>query len=51
MPRLAQPAPQAAQIVVSLSDRIVPFGEPVPEATQYFDTFGVRDGQCVWEFY
>ncbi|MCY1127344.1 DUF6497 family protein [Frigidibacter sp. RF13] len=41
--------PQPAQIVVSLADRPVPFGEPAPEATQFFEAFRPEDGSCIWE--
>ncbi|WP_284164280.1 DUF6497 family protein [Frigidibacter sp. SD6-1] len=41
--------PQPAQIVISLADRPVPFGEPAPEATQFFEAFRPEDGACVWE--
>jgi hypothetical protein len=50
-PRLASPAPEPEQVIVSLSDRVVAFGEAAPEAVQYFDSFSVEDGKCVWEFY
>lgn len=51
VPRLATPAPEPEQVIVSLSDRIVPFGQAAPEAVQYFDSFSVQDGKCIWEFY
>ena len=38
-----------ARVVVSLSDREVPFGEKAPEATQYFEAYTYRDGACIWE--
>ncbi|MDH5531341.1 MAG: DUF6497 family protein, partial [Paracoccaceae bacterium] len=31
------------------SDRVVPFGESDPEATQYFEAFSIADGTCIWE--
>jgi hypothetical protein len=43
--------PTPAQIIISLSDRVLPFGETHPEATQYFDAFDYRDGQCVWSLF
>ena len=36
-------------IVVSLSDRATQFGEPDPEATQFFEAFRVVDEICIWE--
>lgn len=48
MPKLG---PQPAQIVISLSDRDVPFGEVDEEAVQYFEAYSVQDGACVWEMF
>ncbi|MCW3781325.1 DUF6497 family protein [Defluviimonas salinarum] len=49
LPRLPEIGPAPAQIVISLADRPVPFGEVAPEATQFFEAFS-RDGdRCVWE--
>ncbi|WP_245845055.1 DUF6497 family protein [Pseudothioclava arenosa] len=50
-PRLANLGPQVEQVVISLSDRIVPFGEAAPEAVQYFEAFSVEDGACTWELF
>lgn len=50
-PRLPKPAPEPEQVIVSLSDKVVAFGEPAPDVVQYFDSFSVEDGKCVWEFY
>ncbi|RMD93870.1 MAG: hypothetical protein D6811_04100 [Alphaproteobacteria bacterium] len=36
-------------IIISLADRPVEFGQPAPEATQFFEAFSVRDGRCIWE--
>ncbi|MDR0809350.1 MAG: DUF6497 family protein [Gemmobacter sp.] len=51
LPRLAEFGPMPAQIVISLADISVPFGEAAPEATQYFEAFSIRDGACIWEIY
>ena len=52
VPRLPQGgAPEPEQVVLSLSDRIVPLGEAVPEAVQYFEGYSVSDGVCEWEFF
>ena len=37
------------RIVVSFSDRPVPFGQSDAEATQFFELFSLRDGACIWE--
>ncbi|RAZ87663.1 DUF6497 family protein [Cereibacter johrii] len=49
LPRVAEMVPPPAQVIVSLSDRPVPFGEADPDATQYFEAFSIRDGHCIWE--
>lgn len=48
-PRLAGVGSQAAQVIVSLSDTVVPFGESAPEATQFFEAFRIQDDACIWE--
>jgi hypothetical protein len=49
IPRIASTGPQPSQIIISLSDRDVPFGEPDPNATQYFEAYSIVDGACVVE--
>lgn len=49
--RLPTLGPQPAQIVISLADRVIPFGEVDEEAVQYFEAYSVEDGACVWELY
>lgn len=51
LPRIADTGPQPGQIIISLSDRPVPFGEPMPEATQYFEAYRAENGKCIWEMY
>ena len=36
-------------VVIALSDREVPFGQPDPEATQYIEAFRVQGNACVLE--
>ncbi|MCR8723130.1 DUF6497 family protein [Frigidibacter sp. ROC022] len=43
--------PTPGQLIISLSDRATAFGEPAPEATQYFEAYRVEDGKCVWEMF
>ncbi len=47
--RVPATGPVPSQIIVSLSDREVAFGEPAPEATQFFEAYAVEGGHCVWE--
>lgn len=51
LPRLPSTGPQPAQIVISLSDRVVPFGEAAPDATQLFAAFSPANGTCTWELF
>lgn len=47
--RLSNVGPMPSQIIISLSDRMVPFGEPAPDVTQFFEAFRPEGGTCVWE--
>ena len=29
----------------------VPFGETRPDATQFFNSYSIADGTCVWDVY
>lgn len=51
LPRLAEPAPLPAQVVISLSDRPVPFGSIDPDALQLFEAFSLSKDRtrCIWE--
>ena len=49
--RVMTSGPLPAQIIVSLSDRAVPFGETAPDVVQYFEAFRVEDGACIWEMF
>ena len=49
--RIAEFGPQPSQIIISLSDVAVPFGEAAPDATQYFQAYTIADGTCVWEVF
>ena len=49
--RIAEFGPQPSQIIISLSDVAVLFGEAAPDATQYFQAYSIADGLCVWEVF
>lgn len=51
LPRIAQPGPMPSQIVISLADAPVPFGQAHPEVTQLFEAYRPQDGQCLWEVF
>jgi Family of unknown function (DUF6497) len=43
------PAPQ--QIIISFAGAAVPFGEAAPDVVQFFESYRVEDGKCIWEVY
>ena len=49
VPYLTHHALAPERVVISLADRDLPFGSTAPEATQFFETYRVDDGVCVWE--
>lgn len=51
VPRIADLGPQPQQIIISLSDRPVTFGEPAPDATQFFESYRLENGTCQWEMF
>ena len=48
LPALEQNGWEADQIVISIADRVVEFGEVAPDAVQYFEGYSVEDGTCEW---
>jgi hypothetical protein len=51
LPRIPATGPKPSQIVISLSDRPVKFGNPSPEATQFFEGYRIENGKCRWELF
>lgn len=51
LPRVMEAGEAPSQIVVSLEDRMVPFGEADPDATQFFEAFRIENGACIWEVF
>jgi len=51
LPRIDPNGPQPAQIIISLSDQPVPFGEVLPDVTQFFEAYRVENGTCIWEMF
>lgn len=51
LPRVDDFGPAPAQIILSLSDVPVPFGEAAPDAVQYFESYRIEDGACQWEMF
>ena len=51
LPRIPNTGPQPAQIVISVADRELPFGEAAPDALQLFEAYSLTDGECVWSVF
>ncbi len=49
LPRTEGTVPTPTDIIISLSAAVVPFGQPAPDVVQFFETYRVIDGTCVWE--
>lgn len=49
IPRLAALGPQPEQVIISLADQPVPFGEIAPEVTQLFEAYRPDGAACIWE--
>ncbi|WP_099825540.1 DUF6497 family protein [Oceaniglobus indicus] len=49
LPRLSEIGPVPAQVIISVSDQPVVFGEITPEVTQYFEGYRPEGDRCVWE--
>ena len=43
--------PEPQQIIISFASAVVPFGEAAPEVVQFFESFRVENGACVWEVF
>ncbi|NHB77556.1 DUF6497 family protein [Rhodobacter calidifons] len=43
------PAPQ--QIVISFASEVVPFGQAAPDVVQFFESYRLENGRCVWEIF
>ena len=41
--------PPPAQIIITLMDQIVAFGDTAPHATQFFEAYRIEGETCVWE--
>ena len=47
--RLDGVVPVPSQVIISLADRAVEFGEAHPDVTQFFEAYRIEDGACIWE--
>jgi hypothetical protein len=51
LPRVPATGPKPSQIVISLADRDLPFGEAAPDATQFFEAYTVTPEGCEWSVF
>jgi hypothetical protein len=51
LPQIEAGADKPEQVILSLSDIEVPFGEADPEATQFFEAYSLQGDSCIWEAY
>lgn len=51
LPKLSNTGPRPVEIIISMSDKNVPFGEDHPEATQFFNAYAITKGSCEWEMF
>lgn len=49
LPYLAEQGLAPARVVISLSDRLLPFGTQDAEATQFFEAYRPEGATCIWE--
>lgn len=49
LPMLAAAGEVVAMVVVSLMDKPLEFGQSDPGTVQYFESFAIREGRCIWE--
>jgi len=49
IPYVAQRQLEPARVVISLSDKAVPFGESAPGVTQFFEAYRLENARCIWE--
>lgn len=43
--------PEPQQIIITFMNAAVPFGEPAPDVVQFFESFRIENGACVWEVF
>lgn len=43
--------PEPQQIIITFMSAEVPFGDAAPDVVQFFESFRVKNGACVWEVF
>jgi hypothetical protein len=49
LPRLAEAGANPSQVVITLMAAPVEFGVITPEIRQFFESYSIQDGLCIWE--
>jgi len=49
--RLSEIGPEPSQVVISLADRDIPFGQTDPDAVQFFEAYRPAGDVCEWEMF
>jgi hypothetical protein len=49
LPLLRNESRTATQVVISMADREIAFGDTDPDATQFFEAFRIENDICIWE--
>jgi hypothetical protein len=49
--RVPQPGPKPRRIVISLMSEPTEFGVANPDVTQFFESYSVENGLCIWEVF
>jgi hypothetical protein len=51
LPRIDGMVPAPQEIILSFSAAAVPFGEAAPDTVQFFESYSIATGACIWEPY
>jgi Family of unknown function (DUF6497) len=51
LPRTEGTVPQPQQIIITFMSAEVPFGDVAPDVVQFFESFRIENGACVWEVF
>ncbi|OWJ78514.1 acetolactate synthase [Haematobacter genomosp. 1] len=49
LPRMSRLAESPAQVVISVADRAIAFGDADPGVVQFFEAYRIENGHCIWE--
>lgn len=49
LPRIPNAGLDAAQVVISVADRAIGFGDVDPGVIQFFEAYRIENGHCIWE--